>query len=385
MHTPDLLIFGGGISGLWTLRRALQAGYSALLVETSGLGGIQTLASQGVIHGGLKYALAGALTASSEALRDMPRRWRAALRGEGEIDLRATRLTSEHQVLWSSSSLAARATAFFASKTLTSRIEAIPRAEAPAPFDHPDFSGALYQLDEFALDVPSLMQNLANPVLEHIRRVDDSRIRFEPDGERLLVHLGDHTVRPGLITLLAGEGNESLMARTGLADWPAMQRRPLHQVLVRKPGLPDLFGVCLGSGPKPRLVVTTHRSGVRDPLWYLGGELAEAEGVARDEAAQISVARTELEDLFPWIDWLGAEWSTLRVTRAEAADPAGDRPSGTRVFTRANVLAGWPTKLALAPNLADEVLAELARRVPSPSGPVTLPGTPPAFALPPWS
>ena len=51
-----------------------------MLLERDSLGGEQTLASQGMIHGGLKYALGGTLTRSSEAIANMPERWRACRR-----------------------------------------------------------------------------------------------------------------------------------------------------------------------------------------------------------------------------------------------------------------------------------------------------------------
>ncbi|HRJ12593.1 MAG TPA: FAD-dependent oxidoreductase, partial [Alphaproteobacteria bacterium] len=55
----DALILGGGIAGLWLARRLQLAGYRVVLLENQKLGGGQTLASQGIIHGGLKYALLG--------------------------------------------------------------------------------------------------------------------------------------------------------------------------------------------------------------------------------------------------------------------------------------------------------------------------------------
>ena len=58
----DIIIFGGGIAGLWLLGRLREAGYSALLLESRALGGVQTSASQGIVHGGTKYALTGKLT-----------------------------------------------------------------------------------------------------------------------------------------------------------------------------------------------------------------------------------------------------------------------------------------------------------------------------------
>jgi len=106
----DLVIFGGGIAGLWLLGRLSRAGYSCLLLEADGLGGVQTLASQGIIHGGTKYALTGVLTGSSQAIAAMPGVWRACLAGHGELDLSRVRVLSEHQYLWSTAGLGSRVT-----------------------------------------------------------------------------------------------------------------------------------------------------------------------------------------------------------------------------------------------------------------------------------
>ena len=58
----DTLIFGAGVAGLWLLDELLRAGRDAWLIESRALGAGQTVASQGIIHGGLKYTLAGAMT-----------------------------------------------------------------------------------------------------------------------------------------------------------------------------------------------------------------------------------------------------------------------------------------------------------------------------------
>ena len=55
----DVLILGGGAAGLWLLDELHQAGYRVLLLETESHGLGQTISSQGIIHGGLKYALRG--------------------------------------------------------------------------------------------------------------------------------------------------------------------------------------------------------------------------------------------------------------------------------------------------------------------------------------
>ena len=92
---PDILIFGGGIAGLWLINHLQQRGYQCLLLETGTLGGAQTLASQGIIHGGLKYALGGGLSSESEAIAGMPDRWRAAIDGRDKVDLSGLRVLAD--------------------------------------------------------------------------------------------------------------------------------------------------------------------------------------------------------------------------------------------------------------------------------------------------
>ena len=64
----DIAIIGGGIAGLWTLNQLRNRGYNAVLFEQEALGSYQTVGSQGMIHGGIKYALTGAWSGSSEAI-----------------------------------------------------------------------------------------------------------------------------------------------------------------------------------------------------------------------------------------------------------------------------------------------------------------------------
>ena len=84
-YSTDIVIFGGGIAGLWLLNRLRDEGYQAILLETNGLGSGQTLASQGIIHGGLKYALGGNLTGAANVIASMPAHWRRCLDGTGDV------------------------------------------------------------------------------------------------------------------------------------------------------------------------------------------------------------------------------------------------------------------------------------------------------------
>jgi glycerol-3-phosphate dehydrogenase len=82
----DIIIHGGGIAGLWILNLLKNLGYDALLIEPHGIGGIQTIASQGIIHSGLKYVLGGKINPLARAISTMPEVWKSALRGEGPLD-----------------------------------------------------------------------------------------------------------------------------------------------------------------------------------------------------------------------------------------------------------------------------------------------------------
>ena len=54
--STDVLIVGAGVAGLWLNARLRGQGFSTVLVESATLGGGQSLKSQGIIHGGAKYA-----------------------------------------------------------------------------------------------------------------------------------------------------------------------------------------------------------------------------------------------------------------------------------------------------------------------------------------
>lgn len=381
--STDILIVGGGIAGLWLNARLRRLGYATLLVENDRLGGGQSVKSQGIIHGGTKYALSGALTGSSEAIADMPRRWREALAGSGELDLTGVRLLSDAHYLWSPGTLAGNLTGFFASKAMRGRVDQVKGAELPPALQDAKFKGKVYRLAELVLDVPSLIARLAELSGDSLLAGE----RIEPlrkDGELVGLSVDGREIRARRIVLSAGQGNAELLATLGI-EQPQQQLRPLHMVLVKAPTLKPLYAHCLGGGTKPRITVTSHPATDGRWVWYLGGDLAEADGVARDEAAQIAFAGRELSELLPWIDLSAAQWRTLRVDRAEPAQSGLVRPDNAFLSEQGRLLVGWPTKLALAPDFADRVIAALGHAGIPPSGAPALPELPrPAVAAPLW-
>ena len=161
-YSTDIVIFGGGVAGLWVLNAVRSAGYQAILFEKGSLGGGQTLASQGIIHGGMKYALQGALSSATQAIADMPSRWRACLDGSGELDLRGTRVLSDHYYMWSSASLRSKLKTFLGSKSLRGRVAAVAPDSYPPFFQNASVRGSLYQLPDFVVDSESLVEILAS-------------------------------------------------------------------------------------------------------------------------------------------------------------------------------------------------------------------------------
>ncbi|MCI1740112.1 MAG: hypothetical protein LKM38_26185 [Pseudomonas veronii] len=107
--------------------------------------------------------------------------------------------------------------------------------------------------------------------------------------------------------------------------------------------------------------MTTHPAADGNWVWYMGGDIAEADGVARTPQEQIATAQHELALLLPWIDMSHTEWATLRVERAEPLQSGLTRPDNAFLAEQGRLLVGWPTKLALAPDFADRVLHALER------------------------
>ena len=360
----DVLIMGGGIAGLWTLARLQQAGYKTVLLESEALGAGQTRYAQGIIHGGTKYALTGKLTASSEAVADMPSRWRACYEGNGELDLTQAELLSDAHYLWSTASLTSRISGFFASKVMRARSTAMEstgdKKSLPSIFQHKDFKGQFYRLDEPVFNTLSVVRALAEPRKQSILMVNRETLLSEDGKVNVQSGQGDaYCFHYKKIIFIAGEGNEELLSRFE-SKQPEMQRRPLKMVVMR--GVQDdmIYAHCLGGSVNPRITITSHRDAQGKIVWYMGGQLAE-EGVNKSDAELIQTAKSELKDLIPWLELKDAQWGVLEINRAEI-NLAGKKGAGTTrpdsfsIEKQDDVITAWPTKMALAPALADALV-----------------------------
>ena len=380
----DALIIGGGIAGLWTLARLQQAGYKTVLLESDALGAGQTRFAQGIIHGGTKYALTGKLTASSEAVADMPARWRACYEEHGELDLSQAELLSDAHYLWSTSSLTSRVSGFFASKVMRARSQEMNAKSLPPLFQHKKFKGQFYKLDEPVFNTLSIIRALAEPRQKNILTVQSQKTEpiagqiqvVSKQGEQYLFHAKK-------IIFMAGQGNEGLLASFAYKK-PEMQRRPLKMVVLRG-GLHDMiYAHCLGASVNPRITITSHRDKQGEIVWYMGGQLAE-DGVNKTNERLIATAKKELDELIPWLDVSQSQWGVLDIDRAEIKQKGVKRPDSFSIDNNNDVITAWPTKMALSPALADAVLELVDAENISKSADQTLPEWPVAeYASFPW-
>lgn len=341
--STDIAIIGGGVAGLWLLNKLSKQGYSVVLCEKNALGSGQTIKSQGIIHGGLKYALTGKVNQSQEALSDMPRRWQECLAGTGEIDLSDVEILADSQYMWSTDMLTGAVATLFASKSLRSHV-ALENNHPPL-IKESNIKSKLYKLSEIVLNVPTLINKLSQPYADRCIQAS------YPD-------ISSITAQKYIFT--AGSANNQAN--------PNMQLRPLHMVLVKCSKLKKIYGHCITTSNLPRLTITSHTAEDGDTVWYLGGKLAE-DGINIRAQKLISRAKAELAKIFPQIDLSDAKWASFMVDRAEAKQADGSKPDSATVFNSGKHITAWPTKLALAPVLADQVLEILQQENINPSIP----------------
>ncbi len=357
----DVVVVGGGIAGLWLAAELRRRGLDVLLAEAGSLGGGQTRFAQGIIHGGLKFSLTGKVSAAARATATMPDRWRASLRALATPDLSAvTTLSPAHYVV-GSASIVSGITKMVAARVTAARATRLAGQARPAVFAAVGVAGSIVELDEPVIDVHSTIVELSRvcrPAIVQAQAFVQPHPRPRPvvrlamtDGRRV-------EVAAKVVVWTAGAGNEAVHART--------QRRPLHMVILRRRRLPKLFVHCTAATARPRLTVTSHTHDGFD-IWYLGGELAES-GVAQDRQQLLAHARVEVAALFPKADLKGAQWTTVRVDRAEPLC-AGRRPDDCVCEIADDQIIAWPTKLALAPRLAERVVTWVLSRLTPGSGP----------------
>lgn len=373
----DLLILGGGIAGCWTLAAATEAGFNCLLLEKDALGSGQSIASQGIIHGGLKYALGAKITASTQAISTMPTRWQASLQGNTLPNLSDVNTLSGAHYFIPTGSLESKLVSFLGSKMVKSFASQVKTADLPKDYQSITKAKKLYALHESVIETGSLFQSLLNQYGHLMVKHEFKPERLTQTSEGFLYEHGDLKITTSQVLSTLGNGTPSFTQ-----NLQAMQQRPLQMVMA-KGDLPYIYGHFIDRGITPALTLTSHPHNGQT-VWYLGGELAES-GVNLTKEEQISHSKALLKSLVPHLNVEALIWDTLRINRAETALQTGARPDDVFVSEQNGLMIGFPTKLALAPRFAEAVLSKL--KLPSSLKPPTAfsPLEKPAVAPYPWS
>jgi len=354
--SADALVIGGGVAGLFILDSLVQAGCGALLVDTNPLGTGQTTSSQGILHAGVKYALAG--TAGDDAVEasEAAALWSEMLCGRAGNDLRSVRVLADHCWLWRSASWAGVAGMLGARLALRTAPVAVAESERP-PWLR-GVKGDILRLGETVIDPRSLLQVLAARHAARIVRGHAQSIERLSNGVSVAIG-GTQEYRVGTshVILAAGAGNEQLSALAGSPE--PMQRRPLRQLMIRGK-LPMVFGHCI-DGARTRVTITSDRMPDESVVWHVGGQIAE-DGVRMEASDFIRHGLAEVASALPGVELGGCEVGEYLVDRAEPRTKDGRRPPRAFAQWQGPICTVWPIKLVLAPLLARAVCTHVRER-----------------------
>lgn len=359
-QTPDIVIFGAGIAGLWTFNRLKSLGYDALLLEKNAIGCGQTIASQGIIHSGLKFSLAGKVNKLAQTISQMPDIWRDALAGNGDVDLRAAHVNANSQHLLIPSGFMGGLTALVTQKALGKHVHTVAKDQWPEELKQSGFKGTCIFMGEPVLDIPSVLRALSAPYMNSIRKIsdDEAAAPFE--------FLKKHNIVTKRVIFTSAKSNLKIAQNNNHTKGLETQHRPLLQGMIKNAPFP-LWAHLVGNSDKPVASITSHETQDGSLVWYLGGRVAERP----KEDDPINVYHDALKafrDYLPNIDLSAIEWDVLPIDRVEGKSKTDSwMPDTPTIHHTQDALYCWPTKLTFAPMLSDMVLEELQKNNIAPS------------------
>ena len=346
----DIVIIGAGIAGLWTFNRFKRMGYDVLLLERDGIGAGQTLASQGIIHSGLKYAFAGKINKLAQSISAMPNLWRAALKGEGDVDLSAAKTNAHSQYLLIPGGFMGGLVKLVTKQALGNNVHQVPKDEWPEEIKRSGFKGCVVFMDEPVLDAPSVLRALAEPYRECIRKIDST--------DDVTSYLERHNIDTKHIIYTAAGSNAVQAQAADHGEGLNVQHRPLLMGML-KPAPYSLYAHLVGSSDKPVATITTHAAKDGELVWYLGGGVAERTKES-DPREVYSAAKKGFAKYLPEVDLSAVKWAVLPIDRVEGkSDTDGWMPDTPTIHSVDNTHYCWPTKLTFAPLLADRLVERI--------------------------
>lgn len=358
----DIVVFGAGIAGLWTFHTLKQLGYNTVLLETDSIGSGQTVASQGIIHSGLKYVFSGKINALARSISEMPDRWRKAMRGEGLVDLSSAEKMASSQYLLIPHGRMTGLLELLTKKTLGRSVKTVPPEDWPTEIKQSGFKGSAIYMDEPVLDPKAIARALAEPFRDSIRKIDwPGSVRFEQTDTGAIekIIFNDSTaICPKHVIFTAAGGNEVIARQLGHDKGLQTQHRPLLMPMVKNAPF-KLHAHCVGTSDKPVVTISSHKDQDGGVVWYLGGQIAERP-LDADREELFNDARKVLEKYLPGADLRHTKWAALPINRVEGKRSNQKKLPDTPILhTHENVIYGWPTKLTFAPFLADKIMKNI--------------------------
>lgn len=345
-RNPDIVIFGAGIAGLWAFNHFKSQGYDVLLLESESIGCGQTIAAQGIIHSGLKYAFAGKINKLAQSISAMPDLWRSALKGEGVVDLSAAKVNAHSQYLMIPGGLMAGLVKLVTKQALGNNVHEVKKEDWPEEIKASGFKGTVVFMDEPVLDVPSVLRALAEPHKSAIRKIDTPD---DPFG-----FLERHGIEPRHVVFTGAASNHEVASASGHDNGLSTQKRPLMQAIMKNAPYP-LYAHLVGTSDKPVATITTHETTDGKLVWYLGGGVAERAKDANPQDAY-DFAIKGFRKYLPNVDLSDVQWAALPIDRVEGkSETDGWMPDTPTIHSHGNVHYCWPTKLTFAPLLAERL------------------------------
>jgi hypothetical protein len=343
-------------------------------LESNAVGGGQSVASQGIIHSGLKYAFAGKINSLAQSISAMPDLWRKALKGDGAVDLSAARVNASSQHLLIPKGFMGGLVKLVTKQALGNNVHEVKPADWPEDIRATGFKGSVVFMDEPVLDAPSVIRALAEPYKDCVRRIDTPD---DPFG-----FMERHGIEAKHIIFTGAASNHAAAKAAGHDEGLATQVRPLLMGMMRHAPC-AIYAHLVGSSDKPVASITTHRAADGELIWYLGGGVAER-GKDADPQEVYDAARKGFAKYLPDVDLSAVEWAVLPIDRIEGkSEVDGWMPDTPTIHSVGNVHYCWPTKLTFAPLLAERLADKLDF---APSGEVTDWGFLPqvGYAAAPW-
>lgn len=356
----DIVIFGAGIAGLWTFNRLKNMGYDVLLLEKESIGCGQTIASQGIIHSGLKFAIAGKVSNLAQSISAMPQKWRNALNGEGSVDLSSAKALTDSQLLLIPQGILGGITKIVTQKILGDSVHEIPQDKWPEEIKQSGFRGTVIFMDEIVLDMPTIIRGLAEPYRNCIRKISKEE-SLDP-----LSFLKEQNIEAKKIIFTSAINNHPLASQNGQDQGLETQTRPLLMGMMKNAPYP-LFAHLIGKTDKPVCTITTHKDKDGDLIWYLGALVAERK--KEDNPNKVYAAAIKaFKHYLPNMDISNIVWATLPIDRSEGKSKTdGWMPDTPTIHHAEDILYCWPTKMTFAPMLGDMIVEDLKKMKITPS------------------